>query len=204
MPAPAALNRRADACSRGARVRQPTADPPCRRATGRHAGQRRPPPRPPARARAQRGRRRSWRGGPPIATPRQQAVSRQWRRRRCWSCDPPLPSASVGGPGGGGQGHRSHGGWRIHSPRADSGGQVSETGASIAFPDGPRSELERTIGELVDRAQDVLKTQGRLRSLLQANKVVVEELELEQVLRRIAEAAVVLVDAQYGALGVIA
>jgi signal transduction histidine kinase len=81
---------------------------------------------------------------------------------------------------------------------------VPGTGGSIAFPDGPRSELERTIGELVDRAQDVLKTQGRLRSLLQANRVVVEELELEQVLRRIAEAAVVLVDAQYGALGVIA
>ena len=33
-------------------------------------------------------------------------------------------------------------------------------------------------------------TQGRLRSLLQANRIVVEELELEQVLRRIAEAAV--------------
>ena len=80
---------------------------------------------------------------------------------------------------------------------------MSEADA-IAFPDGPRSELERTIGELVDRAQEVLKTQGRLRSLLQANRVVVEELELEQVLRRIAEAAVALVDARYGALGVIA
>ena len=75
---------------------------------------------------------------------------------------------------------------------------------AIAFPDGPRSELERTIGELVERAQQVLKTQGRLRSLLRANQVVVEELELEQVLRRIVEAALVLVDAQYGALGVIA
>ena len=81
---------------------------------------------------------------------------------------------------------------------------MSENGASIAFPDGPRSELERTIGELVERAEEVLATQGRLRSLLQANRVVVEELELEQVLRRIAEAAVSLVDAQYGALGVIA
>lgn len=81
---------------------------------------------------------------------------------------------------------------------------MSESGAPIAFPDGPRSELERTIGELVERAQKVLATQGRLRSLLQANRIVVEELELEQVLRRIAEAAVSLVDAQYGALGVIA
>lgn len=44
----------------------------------------------------------------------------------------------------------------------------------------------------------------RLRKLLDANRVVVEELDLAQVLRRIAEAAVALVDASYGALGVIA
>jgi len=81
---------------------------------------------------------------------------------------------------------------------------VSEPDGSIAFPDGPRSELERTIGELVGRAEQVLRTQGRLRSLLHANRIIVEELELAQVLRRIAEAAVSLVDAQYGALGVIA
>lgn len=74
----------------------------------------------------------------------------------------------------------------------------------IAFPDEPRSELERTIGELVESAQKVLQTQGRLRSLLRANRAVVEELELESVLRRIAQAAVDLVDAEYGALGVLA
>ncbi|MEO5921264.1 MAG: GAF domain-containing protein [Pseudolysinimonas sp.] len=74
----------------------------------------------------------------------------------------------------------------------------------IAFPDAPRSELERTIEELVERAQTVLETQGRLRSLLRANRAVVEELDLASVLRRIAEAAVALVDAGYGALGVIA
>ena len=72
------------------------------------------------------------------------------------------------------------------------------------FPDGPRSELERTIEDLVDSAHRVLATQGRLRHLLDANRSVVEELDLEQVLRRIVEAAVSLVDAQYGALGVIA
>jgi len=80
---------------------------------------------------------------------------------------------------------------------------VSDTGERISFPDGPRSEFERSISELVERAEKVLSTQGRLRSLLQANRVVVEELELSQVLRRIAEAAVSLVNAQYGALGVI-
>jgi signal transduction histidine kinase len=72
------------------------------------------------------------------------------------------------------------------------------------FTDPPRSELEQTIEELVQRAQVVLATQGRLRSLLQANRAIVEHLEFEQVLRHIAEAAVTLVDASYGALGVIA
>lgn len=81
---------------------------------------------------------------------------------------------------------------------------MSETGERISFPDGPRSEFERSIGELVERAEKVLSTQGRLRSLLQANRIVVEQLELSQVLRSIAEAAVALVNAQYGALGVIA
>lgn len=73
----------------------------------------------------------------------------------------------------------------------------------LRFPDQRRSELESTIGELVERAQHVLSAQGRLRSLLRASQIVVEDLDLEQVLRHIAEAAVTLVDAQYGALGVI-
>ncbi len=74
----------------------------------------------------------------------------------------------------------------------------------LAFPDEPRSELERTIEELVERAQRVLATQGRLRSLLRASRAVVQQLDIETVLERIVEAAVELVDAEYGALGVIA
>jgi signal transduction histidine kinase len=77
------------------------------------------------------------------------------------------------------------------------------TSDPITFPDAARSELERTIGQLVEQAQLVLATQGRLRSLLHANRLVVEELELTEVLRRIVEAAVDLVDARYGALGVL-
>ena len=46
-------------------------------------------------------------------------------------------------------------------------------------------------------------TEARLRALLRANQAVVEHLDLSVVLRRIAEAAVELVGAQYGALGVI-
>lgn len=71
-------------------------------------------------------------------------------------------------------------------------------------PDQPRAELDRALGDLVDRAQDVLATQGRLRALLRANLAVVEHLELPVVLERIVEAAVELVGSQYGALGVIA
>ncbi|MBM7503330.1 GAF domain-containing protein [Agromyces aurantiacus] len=49
-----------------------------------------------------------------------------------------------------------------------------------------------------------MRTQGRLRALLGATQAVVEQIELSEVLRRIVEAAVELVDAQYGALGVLA
>ena len=77
------------------------------------------------------------------------------------------------------------------------------TSEEITFPDTPRSELERTIEELVASAQRVLATQSRLRNLLRANRAVVEDLELPEVLKRIAQAAVELVDARYGALGVI-
>lgn len=73
----------------------------------------------------------------------------------------------------------------------------------LNFPDERRSELERTITEMVERAHRVLGAQGRLRSLLRASQAVVEDLELKRVLRDIAEAALTLVDAQYGALGVI-
>ncbi|MGR2752091.1 GAF domain-containing protein [Agromyces arachidis] len=57
---------------------------------------------------------------------------------------------------------------------------------------------------MIDRADEVMRTQGRLRALLTATHAVVEQIELSEVLRRIVEAAVDLVDAEYGALGVLA
>ncbi|MET4780915.1 GAF domain-containing protein [Glaciihabitans sp. UYNi722] len=74
----------------------------------------------------------------------------------------------------------------------------------LSFADDPRADLDRALDDLVDRAKDVLTTQGRLRALLRANQAVTEHLELPVVLRTIVEAAVELVGAQYGALGVIA
>lgn len=73
----------------------------------------------------------------------------------------------------------------------------------LTFPDVPRAELDQALTTLVEQAGKVLETQGRLRALVRANRAVVSHLELETVLRTIIEAAVELVAARYGALGVI-
>lgn len=70
--------------------------------------------------------------------------------------------------------------------------------------DGPRLELDELLAQLIDRARDVMGAQGRLRGLLHANQMIVGNLALPVVLRRIVEAACELVNARYGALGVIA
>ncbi|MFI8007253.1 GAF domain-containing protein [Streptomyces sp. NPDC086010] len=67
--------------------------------------------------------------------------------------------------------------------------------------------LDPTTHELLDRLQarvDALGTsRRRMHTLLEAVLSVGRELELSQVLRQIVEAAIFLVDAEYGALGVI-
>jgi len=70
--------------------------------------------------------------------------------------------------------------------------------------EGPRLELDELLSQLVDRAQDVMAAQSRLRGLLRANRMIVGDLALPIVLRRIVEAACELVHARYGALAVIA
>ncbi|WP_136057009.1 GAF domain-containing protein [Microbacterium sp. K24] len=55
----------------------------------------------------------------------------------------------------------------------------------------------------LDEAAEAALAQRRLRDLLDANASIIERLDLEVVLRRIVEAAMRLVDAPYGALGVI-
>jgi signal transduction histidine kinase len=69
--------------------------------------------------------------------------------------------------------------------------------------EGPRLELDQLLAQLVDRAQDVMAAQNRLRGLLRANRAIVGDLALPAVLRGIAAAACELVDARYGALGVL-
>jgi signal transduction histidine kinase len=59
------------------------------------------------------------------------------------------------------------------------------------------------LSQLVERAQDVMATQGRLRGLLRANQAVVGNMPLAALLRQIVHAACELAQARYGALGVI-
>jgi signal transduction histidine kinase len=73
----------------------------------------------------------------------------------------------------------------------------------LSFPDVPRLELDQLLGQLVERADDVLAAQGRLRGLLRANAAVAAELSLPVVLRRIVDVARELLGARYAALGVI-
>src|SRR5689334_18698911 len=80
---------------------------------------------------------------------------------------------------------------------------ASESGPSINFPDVPKLELDELIEQLIDRARDVQRAQGRLRALLRAIETVTGDLSLELVLRNVVEAACELAGAQYGALGVI-
>jgi two-component system, NarL family, sensor histidine kinase DevS len=67
----------------------------------------------------------------------------------------------------------------------------------------PNLRLDDLLSELQGRVQAVLATRDRVHGLLEAVIAVGGDLQLEAVLRRIAEAAVTLVDARYGALGVV-
>ncbi|MET9550323.1 GAF domain-containing sensor histidine kinase [Streptomyces sp. NPDC006627] len=67
----------------------------------------------------------------------------------------------------------------------------------------PQMRLDELLEELQARINAARGTRDRVHSLLEAVVSVGRELDLSQVLRRIVEAGALLVDAQYGALGVI-
>ncbi|MFI1760688.1 GAF domain-containing protein [Streptomyces sp. NPDC020800] len=67
----------------------------------------------------------------------------------------------------------------------------------------PRLKLDELLEELQARIDAARATQGRVHSLLEAVLAVGRELDLEQALHAIVDAAAVLVDAGYAALGVI-
>lgn len=80
---------------------------------------------------------------------------------------------------------------------------MADPASGLRFADIPKLELDQLIDQLVERAQDVKRVQGRLRALLRAIETVTGDLALEVVLRNVVESAVELAHAQYGALGVI-
>ena len=81
--------------------------------------------------------------------------------------------------------------------------ELPQQRSHIVFPQIARLELDELLTQLIDRAQDVLDTQGRLRALLSATRAVSEDLSLPHLLRRIVGSACQLIGAEYGAIGVI-
>ncbi|WP_055491114.1 GAF domain-containing protein [Streptomyces sp. TP-A0356] len=79
------------------------------------------------------------------------------------------------------------------------------SGEGRGLPDQhlPKLRLDELLDEVQARIDAARGTQERVHRLLEAVLSVGRELDLPQVLRSITEAAVVLVDAEYGALGVI-
>jgi signal transduction histidine kinase len=82
-------------------------------------------------------------------------------------------------------------------------GKGGEAGAYDESSRPPPTELDDLLEELQVRIGVVRGTRGRIHSLLEAVLSVGRGLDVSQLLRRITEAAVALVDAEYGALGVI-
>src|SRR5579863_2358988 len=67
----------------------------------------------------------------------------------------------------------------------------------------PQLHLDELLSELQSRLQAVLGARDQMRGLLEAVIAISSGLDLESTLRRIVETAVRLVDATYGALGVV-
>ncbi|MEV4675168.1 histidine kinase, partial [Actinomadura sp. NPDC049382] len=81
------------------------------------------------------------------------------------------------------------------------GSQAGDDRARLVLP---QLQLDDLLTELQTRLEAARATRDRVHALLEAVVSIGSELDLESVLRRITEAATTLVDARYGALGVIA
>jgi signal transduction histidine kinase len=68
---------------------------------------------------------------------------------------------------------------------------------------GPTLEFEVLLRRLVGRAEDMMASQARMRDLVRVNNDLTSNLDLPTVLRRIVEIGLELIQARYGAMGVI-
>jgi hypothetical protein len=64
-------------------------------------------------------------------------------------------------------------------------------------------ELDELLEQLIDRANEVLRVQGRLRGLLRATQAIVSDLDLPDLMQRIVDEAQSLIGARYAVLGVL-
>lgn len=69
---------------------------------------------------------------------------------------------------------------------------------------GPNLDFEVILGQLVDRADHLMRSHARLRDLIRVNNDLTSNLDLETVLLKIVEIGTELLHADYGAMGVIA
>jgi signal transduction histidine kinase len=82
-------------------------------------------------------------------------------------------------------------------------GRDGDPWAPLGLSPLSRAALDELLQELLDRIGEVVASRERLRALLGAVVAIGGDLELRSVLSRIVEAACELVDARYGALGVV-
>ncbi len=75
-------------------------------------------------------------------------------------------------------------------------------GTAVGRPGDRTADIDGLLAEIRDRLTDTVTTRASLQSLLEAVLVVGSGLELDSMLQRIVSAAVTLLDARYGALGV--
>lgn len=68
---------------------------------------------------------------------------------------------------------------------------------------GPALEFETILGQLVERADQMMRSQARLRDLIRVNNDLTSNLDLETLLRTIVKIGTELIHAEYGAMGVI-
>ncbi|MEV6613088.1 GAF domain-containing protein [Streptomyces sp. NPDC051051] len=80
---------------------------------------------------------------------------------------------------------------------------MAETPARERRPTAPHLRLDELLDGLQAQVAQVRATRDRVSTLLDAVLAIGSDLDLDVVLRRIAESAVTLVDARYGALGVL-